>query len=194
MTEADKQGKGKIRAVISWYGGVFTKAFGAGHIQGGANLIRETAEKLSPAKYKPSKFKTWAYPERNQRSFRSLMREHGITETDIAARHRVFAICAYVSALVASAAITWGVTEVIGGHPFKGFAGIVGGSALSMASLFKYSLAAMQIRDRNLNVGWVEWLSRKWEWIPPLDAPARPRKLKRKDGGEREIRPDGRQE
>jgi len=177
----DGNGKrGIVRRIASFYGGVFTRAVGAGHIQGGAGLIRESMQKLSPMRYKPSEFKSWAYPEKNQRSFRSMMREHGISEEDVMRKHRVFAICSYASVLVASAAVTWGLSAILGGHFFKGFAGVAGGSALSMAALFKYSLASMQIRDRNLNVGWVEWMSRRWEWIPPLEAPVRQRKIKRR--------------
>lgn len=153
-------------------GALLPKEVGAGK-----ELIKDLAGRINPARYKPSEFSSWANPAKSEISFRQAMKNAGVTEEDVSGRHKIFALSVYACLTTAMISVALGVREAAGGEAFFGAA--VGGSGLVLSSalFFKYSLAALQIRKRNLNIGWREWLSLKWEWIPPYSAPIPKKRL-----------------
>lgn len=139
----------------------------------GIETIKELIRKIGPWRYRPSEFSTWANPKKTDISFRQAMRKAGVSEEDLVPKHKIFAISTYACVLAAGLSAALGIGRTIGGEAYFGVA--IGGSGLvlSLSLFFKYSLAAMQIRKRDLNIGWREWLAHKWEWIPPYEIKVR---------------------
>lgn len=157
------------------------KAGGFGLVRENAGLIRELASRLDPRRYPWSKRAEWSNPEKAAADFKQTMRVNRISENEIRRRHRSAAITVYLMTLLQGAAIAFGLsTALFGGSPVNGILTAAAGIVLTSGAFFRFSLQSMQLRDRNLGVGFRQWFGRKWEWIPPLDSPLIERKPKRR--------------
>lgn len=143
---------------------------GVDELSRGRSAISELFSAIDPRKYAPSRAAEWANPPKSEVRFETLMKRNGITERDLAKRHRVHALTVYLVLFLCTGLVTSGIVSAVGGSAFTGLAAAFTGLALGAAMGFKHSLATMQIRDRSLNTGWREWSARRGEWFPPVDA------------------------
>jgi hypothetical protein len=123
-------------------------------VKAGKEFINELFGKINPGRYKPSEFSKWANPEKTELSFREAMRRAGATEESLVGKHKICALSAYACVFITGLSTALGAIQTMNGSPFFGAALGASGILLSLALFFKYSLAALQIRKRDLNIGW----------------------------------------
>jgi hypothetical protein len=162
---------GLISRFWGWAGKRGAELVGTKTIKAYAGLITGLAKEVDPRRYPIAKASTWMTPPKNAESFGAAMVRMNLSRGNVEAVHKSHACTVYALVLLATCIVAWASTGILDGHQvFQRTATIACVLALFPAMAVRHSMAAMQIRRMDFNIGIREWLAFPMEWIPPLTA------------------------